>query len=1166
MNIINLNWKSNILSQLKEQNCQQNGYQRLIETYNHILENNSNLQNQCFKLEKDVNHLRSINTDLEKKAESCEELEYIKNKLEKANEEVLTNLREKGEVSDMKLAREVLRLNHALNDLNEKFTKEEIKAQQYKTENDELHETLQSTEYHLNEVLQTNEILQEEFQALQNKIDQLQIDYNKVKPACLELEQQLETAQRINKQIEDELLVYKNQQAAMHDYENAKFLDKCQKKVEVQKQDEGNIFFDDDVVFIPSMKSSSDLYQDPCVNSTLFGDGYDQICNSYDESLNRERKSIAQGLSNGGGKLLTNLVRKFTNGMHNNSIDKLYRTSTNCSIASIPTRIKASWNCTDLEVYALQFQPSGSILATGCSDKMVHLWEISSIGQQEKYCSLQGSQGAINALDFDNEGCRILAGCSGDKAYIWSYGEQKTLKDTCTGHQGVIYTCKFISGTKLVTGSADRTIKIWDIYGRKCIQTLFAGSKCHDLVILDAAGTIISGHYDRKIRIWDPFANNCRTELQYDAAITSLSFNDEKRTLLACFKDDTLKLIDLRQNKTIYTFSHDNFKVSTDTHKAVLSPDARYACVGSHDGSLVVWNMENAQCENVLKQKHSTMVTSVAWQPDGKYVASCEKHRQTLVMEWKQKIYRQLQERNKQERDVYAEIVKHYNRLIENYSTLLIRCTDQERDILALRQENSDLQKNSVSLGSLPVNDKIRTLEHDYMKAKDEILTLLRERGDMTKEVISLSRIVKERDEKLYAEENKNQTLTKENTAVKQRLESAEDKLNALQRVNETIHDEFQALQLAYTQMEERQKESDATVAVLRREMTAKIEKKCDAYDQEVIAHDKKLEEDIKKKLDEARNDIMVTTQLKLSSSAVSFKSANMDGKIHLTPAIDSIKVIVPTKAIVKWDCGDNELHAIQFHPSGSLIASGGSDRKIHIWEFNSSNYHVQQVYTLAGNNSTVTAIDFDNENANLILGCSEDFACRVWGLTDQRLRHTLTGHGAKVFCAKFVTATLIASGSQDRTLKLWDLQNRQCVRTLFAGSKCHDLVAHDASGSLISGHFDKKIRFWDARNDSTKCELQLQAAVTSLSINRGNHEDFKVASDTVKAVLSPDCKYACAGGSDGSVFIWNIATGKIERVLNKEHSTIINAVAWHPEGRFIASCEKQRRAIIWGE
>ncbi len=42
------------------------------------------------------------------------------------------------------------------------------------------------------------------------------------------------------------------------------------------------------------------------------------------------------------------------------------------------------------------------------------------------------------------------------------------LKDTYTGHQGQISTCKFISGTKLTTGSADRTIKIWDLQIRQC--------------------------------------------------------------------------------------------------------------------------------------------------------------------------------------------------------------------------------------------------------------------------------------------------------------------------------------------------------------------------------------------------------------------------------------------------------------------------------------------------------------------------------------------------------------------------------------------------------------------------------------------------------------------------------------------------------------------------
>ena len=50
--------------------------------------------------------------------------------------------------------------------------------------------------------------------------------------------------------------------------------------------------------------------------------------------------------------------------------------------------------------------------------------------------------------------------------------------------------------------------------------------------------------------------------------------------------------------------SDENFKVSTDTVKAVLSPDGRYACAGSQDGSIIVWNLETEQCELVLKRKH----------------------------------------------------------------------------------------------------------------------------------------------------------------------------------------------------------------------------------------------------------------------------------------------------------------------------------------------------------------------------------------------------------------------------------------------------------------------------------------------------------------------------------------------------------------------------------
>ena len=68
-----------------------------------------------------------------------------------------------------------------------------------------------------------DQIVQEEFQALQHQIDQLLIDNNRIKPAFVELEQQLQTAQRLNKHLEDELILSKHRQAEMHDFENERF-------------------------------------------------------------------------------------------------------------------------------------------------------------------------------------------------------------------------------------------------------------------------------------------------------------------------------------------------------------------------------------------------------------------------------------------------------------------------------------------------------------------------------------------------------------------------------------------------------------------------------------------------------------------------------------------------------------------------------------------------------------------------------------------------------------------------------------------------------------------------------------------------------------------------------------------------------------------------------
>lgn len=106
-------------------------------------------------------------------------------------------------------------------------------------------------------------------------------------------------------------------------------------------------------------------------------------------------------------------------------------------------------------------------------------------------------------------------------------------KHTLTGHSGKVMAAKYVQEPiKVVTGSHDRTLKIWDLRSIACIETKFAGSSCNDLCTTDSLGsTIISGHYDKKIRFWD-----IRTEKQADdvlmpAKITSLDLSKGKCVL-----------------------------------------------------------------------------------------------------------------------------------------------------------------------------------------------------------------------------------------------------------------------------------------------------------------------------------------------------------------------------------------------------------------------------------------------------------------------------------------------------------------------------------------------------------------------------------------------------------------------------------------------------------
>ena len=112
-------------------------------------------------------------------------------------------------------------------------------------------------------------------------------------------------------------------------------------------------------------------------------------------------------------------------------------------------------------------------------------------------------------------------------------------------------------------------------------------------------------------------------------------------------------------------------------------------------------------------------------------------------------------------------------------------------------------------------------------------------------------------------------------------------------------------------------------------------------------------------------------------------------------------------------------IKSVTFSPNGKILASGGSDSRVKLW--NAENGRL--LFTREGHLSEVTNISF-RPDGKILASSSDEGNVRVWNLENGLEISTLEGHLGRVTSVMFSPdGKTLASAGIDNTIKLWNLE-----------------------------------------------------------------------------------------------------------------------------------------------
>ena len=167
---------------------------------------------------------------------------------------------------------------------------------------------------------------------------------------------------------------------------------------------------------------------------------------------------------------------------------------------------------------------------------------------------------------------------------------------TLAGHGERVCSVAVAFDGTLVTGSWDRTVKLWDPNTGKCFRTLEGHSNGVCSVAIAFDGTLVTGSWDRTVKLWHPNTGECfRTLEGHSDSVSSVAIAPGG-TLVSGSWDKTVKLWDPNTGKCLRTLEGHRDHV----YSVAVAPDGTLVS-GSRDETVKLWDPNTGNCLRTLE-------------------------------------------------------------------------------------------------------------------------------------------------------------------------------------------------------------------------------------------------------------------------------------------------------------------------------------------------------------------------------------------------------------------------------------------------------------------------------------------------------------------------------------------------------------------------------------